>query len=441
MTTFKAYPIAKNLNQDAVRLIQKNTTHQYINDGLRDDFPARMLTYVSGSVIARAAVDKRKEFLQGAEIVGQGLDEIANPTGETRRQVIEKCIQDYALFDRFFALVIPNKRASRSLQVYHVPAEYVRMGLEDEMGVSDYVYANPFINTEDGRQNAGKHYPIWSGDRARMREEMRTCYERFKHEYAGHMLVCQNLSPYNRFYSRPGGAYALEWLEADFQQGQFIASNLRTNFFLGGILYVAGDPMEPVDSGQKDKDGNTIFITNEERTKRDLSEAFSGGQNAGSILVQYFTQQEQIGKFERPEVDRLHEVIAGIDQKILDKISLAFGVPKVLLGQNTPGQLGANQQMIDAFNQLNQFTKKDRAMIEREFSRLFETPIEIIPLSADTLLPDIVFQELRPNEKREYIREQFGLEIEDLTPEEIASMNPNPQPNAINDEDADNAGN
>lgn len=436
MATLRAYPVVKNLATNTVRLIQENTSLRYINDGAADDFPARMITYVSGSVIAAEAVEKRGQFLLGAEIIGPDTSTIVNSKGETLGAIIEKCILDYALFERFFVLVMPNKTGRRPMEIFHTPAEYVRMGLENEMGVSECVYASPFLNTEDGRSTTGHHYPIYSFDPRRTRQEINEHPEKYNGEkYKGHMLVFQKLRQYNRHYSRPKLAYGFSFMEADNQQGQFIAANLRNNFFLGGILWTPGDPDEQVPTGRTKPDGTPIYTTRDEIMKKDMAEAFSGAENSGAILTMYFSHSDQVGKFERPETDRLHEVIAGLDAKVIDKISLASGIHKIFLGERQTGQLGNNQQMVEIFNQTNQFFKKDRESIFATFSKLLQTNVESVPLSADTVLPDIVFNELQPNEKREYIRQQYGLDLPDLTPEEIAARNPIPQPNDPTNED------
>lgn len=384
----------------------------YLRDGRKNDFPDFLIDLVSSSPYGSSCMKKRQSFVAGRGLSDVDTAEILVNENDTFQELHYKVAKDFAYSDRFAIKIIANAKG-QIVQLFHVPFEAVRYGLPDENGSIRDVAVNHLFNTSDFRPSDTKHYPLFELNKgfSKLREDIDRINTQFKQEYYGHIYFYNASTEANRTYSRPSFFSVQDYLQVDSQIGQFHSRNIENNFFLGGIISVIGDP-----SRQLLTEEGEVYSTEGQLFEQQLGETFSGATNSGRWLIDWAQNADNKTTVQPWPGSSNHELFIALNSITRSAISIAFGIPEVLLGVETSGKLGNNQQIRNSIKFVNENTAESRSTLESLYSYLLanmsgtgESNSAIEPLQDFTDLPDNLIARLSQTQLDKYLADTYSI--------------------------------
>jgi hypothetical protein len=424
--------------QRAVTRSQQDRFLQVIKDGNLNDWPDYLIDLVWSSPAATSCMVRRKAFVTGKGFQDPKFGKMMANEDETIDELHKKISSDLSFFGRFAVKIVPSK-AGKILGIYHIPIESVRYSLPDSEGNIQYATVNYFYNTEDEMLNKQYHYPLLKMRRKSQnyREDIKKFEIQFpEEEYRGHIYFYNRTNEQNRIYSRPEYTSSISRMAVDGKIGTFYDRNTDNNFFLGAMLSVVGDPDEQL----LDEKG-VAYTTRGEAFASSLSATFSGADNSGGIWVDWVQNPDEATKVQAWPGTSNHELFNLIDQSNWNVISIAMGIPQVLLGKETPGKLGGNQDISNAISFANENTETHRTSLNEFYTwlasningiKVGKDGIKIRKILSFTELQDSILSYLTPNQMQTYLAETYGIEPD--TTVQAPTQEQQPQPEQVTPE-------
>lgn len=388
-------------------------------EGGNNNFPQQLIQNVYDSPIGSAAMDIWHEFTNGAGFVDDIGSVKVNAT-ETLEDFHLKISNDLSLMSGM-AVKISYNAEGLPLKYEHMPFEETRLGELSDTGNASKIYHNPYYGIP---QSYDKRYSTWyytyNPDPASVREEIRM-HNQLKAEgkidvpYTGQVFWFSVEKPLSRVYPMPFYYSAINWFRIDKEIQQFHERNIKNNFLLSVILNVFGTPDQG--AGNQDEDGNYESTLGEELNKQ--MKTFANGD--GGAFVNWFTIPEEKATLESFPTNSNHELFIALQKLTAEQISIGAKVPPVLLSIREGGKLGDTQEILNAIRVMQDRTKRNRYIIESNYAKIFRgfKPLEgrdftIKSINPINILPDWTIEVLTDQEKRDYINDNFNIDLLDL---------------------------
>lgn len=292
---------------------------QFIPFGVDNAYPTILLEMYYSSPFHSAIVDFKNNSIlaSGWEIVT--LDKTVEGSIKKEKALTNlttdwlwKFTLEYLIHNRICLEVI--KEGGRVKKLNIIGAEWVR---ESSDGTG-YWICEDWIR----RRNEAKFIPKWNKTGNSLVE----------------MLVFQRLGPGQRIYSLPQYATASNWIWLDGQVAFFQKQNIENSINPSAIIQF----YEPI-ANQKEKEE---FI-------HQLNRSFTSAKNAGKILTFFSKSKETAPDVTISESNKLDKSFAATQENIVKNVAYAHMINPAILGISTAGQLGATQQLIDAYSIFN----------------------------------------------------------------------------------------
>jgi hypothetical protein len=255
--------------------VTETANKDWIQFGTDNMYPQYLLELYNGSSINNAVIKG-----VAAMIYGEGLDatdkqdseehkeqwlRLTSLLGHSQKDLL-KCLSfDLKLFGMCYVNTIWNKPRTKIVEMYHIPAQYIRSGKTDGYGkVNDYYYSADWTNT---RKHKPRTYKAFD-------EKDRTS--------ASQVLCIKDYSPGSYYYSLPDYQGSTSYIQLDMEIAQFHLSNIKSGMFPSMAVNFA----------------NGVPTIEERRTiERQINSKFGGSGNAGKILITF-----NDGKDTAPEI-------------------------------------------------------------------------------------------------------------------------------------------
>ena len=255
--------------------VTETANKDWIQFGTDNMYPQYLLELYNGSSINNAIIKG-----VSAMIYGEGLDatdrqdseehkeqwlRLTSLLGHSQKDLL-KCIAfDLKLFGMCYVNTIWNKPRTKIVEMYHIPAQYIRSGKADGYGnVNEYYYSADWTNT---RKHKPRTYKAFD-------EKDRTS--------ASQVLCIKDYSPGSYYYSLPDYQGSTSYIQLDMEIAQFHLSNIKSGMFPSLAVNFA----------------NGIPSFEERKTiERQINSKFGGSGNAGKILITF-----NDGKDTAPEI-------------------------------------------------------------------------------------------------------------------------------------------
>ena len=421
---FKAF----NLKIKGITRALKDRSLDVTRDGKNDDFPQYMIRILSESPHASACMERLEQFVEGRSLSVE--DEPVNNNGGTWGQDIHpRVVSDWVRIKRAAIRIIPSLD-NRSYTYEYIPADLLRYHTpdEDEGDEINTIVYNAYTGTDERRKHTNEYLPLFTSyeDIPEQREKL----ESEGHEYVGHVLFYQHTNTINRVYSRPAWLAGENWIKADARIGEYHDRNAANNFFLGGLIYLQGDPNEEL----VDKDGD-VTGTRGEEFEEEMTASFAGTDNAGVFMTVWDTSPDGSRK---PDIipwpgSSNTDLFRNTLEDCRSMIGISMGVPEILLPRTQAGRLGQTNERREAMIMLNEITKRDRDQLSRMYSKLLPgQDIFIEPLQATMDIPESIIGALPPSNQAEVMLRLYGIQLDGELGEITQN---NAEPNQVNNED------
>jgi hypothetical protein len=392
---------------------QAHFTTKWVPFGKKNDFPERMLDYVSYSATHKPICLLKANMIAGGGLISnnpentQLLEAIKqlNPK-EKSYKTLKKIAKDYAIFNGFALQVIWDRTGKRIAEIRHMDFSRVRAGA-NETGEPDTYYYSP--NWRYASQSLFKPVPmpVFNPEKVLARNK------------DGQEYIAQPRQIYYHYEAEAGIDYypiptynsSFKDIEFEYQYGMFKANTMKNNMFPGLHIKNVGDPNK----------------TEKEAYVEHVHKKYGGSENAGSILFSWAKNPDnhtQIDAIQNTgNADLFVAWKADARQNIISSHQLSS---PVLAGLAGDGGLGGNaSELAEAVKlfQENYVNDKQTDVVDvlatlLRYKGVSNTDdLDIASVSAEMDLPDWAVDVMTDEELRALLKERNGIKLQDKNPE------------------------
>ena len=293
--------------------------------GQDNKFPQLLIDLYHKSSVHATAVNAKHQAVVGQGLTGDDevLLEIANSEGETWNDIYSKLALDRVVYGGYALEVIWSQDRTRIAEVYHVDFSYARAKKMDDRGNIPGYYI----------------YRDWGKTRGIVPHKDNLPYlPKFSRRDRTEPSQLIYFKPYTTgldYYPLPDYMGALKTIELDTEVDNFHVNNLKNG--LAPSLAIT-----------------TFTDANEEERgeiERQLRDAYSGTDNAGSLMYMDVADREQM-----PEITPIPQNGADgyynvVNEMTTQKILTGHRITSpMLVGIKTEGQLGGRAELLDAYS-------------------------------------------------------------------------------------------
>jgi len=309
-----------NFAESKIPIFKENKAKGYLTYGEDNAYPQMLIDFYNSSPKHGAIVTQKAAFLAGdkTEIIGSNTEDIARANDylnninayESFDEVKIKYSQDVELFDGFALEIIWNKAKTSIAEIYHLPFQNVRIGLD-----GNYMYSEDWSNR---RIEPVVYYPYNPTTREGKQLYFFKMYKAGCGEYP--------TAPYQS---------ALKYIEIDTEIANFHLNSIKSGFSAQTLLQLFKGIPTPEEA---------------RNTMKRFKENFSGTSNAGSIIIQFNDPNEtpsQVNNLAPSDFDKQFDIL---NKTVQEEILMAHRVTSpMLFGIKTEGQLGGRNELIEAY--------------------------------------------------------------------------------------------
>lgn len=257
-------------------------------------------------------------FKKGENKKTQDFIDKANDNGESLKDIINKLGKDYWTFGMCYFQ--PVYKGDGRLQIYHIPADYIRSGkINDKTGmVQDYYYSRSW---KDYRKTEYKPVQLTRFDYMNKRKQS--------------IVPIINYRPGSKYYPVPEYYPAFNYIELDGEISKFHLSNMKNGLVPSMMIqFNQGVPT----TEQMDQ------------IKRKIEDTFTGSENAGRFLLFFNDSKETAATIETLQVNEIDKLYVLLNEMVVQNILTASRLTSpLLIGVKTEGQLGIVDEMKSAY--------------------------------------------------------------------------------------------
>jgi len=305
----------------------------FITYGEKNDFPETLLEFYKRSPKHGAILKQKARFVAGSECVIEGNEaalkmlNFVNPY-EGLHDLKGKLALDYELFNGFCFEVHYNQLGEIA-KLYHL--DFSRVRTNDH---TEYFYA---LDWQKAKTDDIKTYPAFNPENAQPFSVQLYYYRQYD---AG--LGVYPLPPY---------IHGLQYIEIDVEIANFHNNNIRNGFSNGTLVQLfKGEP------------------TPEQARKfeRKFKDRTTGTDNAGGLIIQFNDNNEKPAEISQIQPSDLDKQFLQLNEAVNDEIFTAHNFPPILMGQKADGQLGARNELIEAYEVFHKsYVNQRQAQLDR----------------------------------------------------------------------------
>jgi hypothetical protein len=299
----------------------------WVEFGEHNNYPEYLLSLYNESPKHGAIVKGKCNY-----IYGKGFDnkEIVNSQGETWNNIFKKTVKDDELYRGFYLQVIWN-RLKQVSEIYHLEFHKVRASKD----LTKFYVKNDWSDFKE----KPREYPAFN----------------INTPVGSQIYYCKEYNPSSEVYPYPSYFQALNYIESDIEVSRHILGNAKHGFVGSTLINLNnGDPIGEENKGE---------------VERTLLKKFDG--HAGQRTVIMFNKSKE----NSAEIQSLgatmltKEDFTNVNNLIQQEIFAGHQVTSpTLFGIKTEGQLGARNEIRDAYEIFNNTYVNER---QQEFEQIF----------------------------------------------------------------------
>lgn len=372
--------------QNAIVTIKENkSTGQYLY-GRDDKFPNKLLDVVSDSGTATSCITIKSDFISGDGFSSDITKSFKVNPYETANQLLFKLAPYVSTFEAVPLNVQFDWDGNP--RIFLIPFQTIRKNEDGTFRV------NPNYGTSEYKANETVIYPTYK--KVQSVEEKRALIEYQLEKYGeqiGQILYVYRETPKSIHYPVPDYFSGIDDIRSDAEMSKIEIENCTNGFMPSAILTLVGE----VDNQTKDQNG---------RTDQDkLDEALmsftgaKGGRNRLALLTA--KTKDAVPVLQSYDAKAMFDAINGATDRLARKTCRHMGVPPILIGLSTAGQLGNNQELANYMELFVFSVTKYQQMIIEAFKEVYPSlDWSISQLQLLKYLPDNVLAKLTDDEIR-----------------------------------------
>jgi DNA-binding MarR family transcriptional regulator len=387
-----------NFHDNVLPVFKENKAKGYVTFGADNLYPDFLIELFNKSPKHNAIVSSKASYVAGVgtKVIGQNTVDIAKAEAkiqninayESLDQVKAKICYDLELFNGFALEVIWNKAKTAIAEIYHLPFNNIRKGLE-----GDYVYCTDWTD----RKAEQIHYQPFN---ATTRESKSLYY-------------CQFYRPGQGEYPLPDYIGALKYIEVDTEISNYYLNSIKNGFTAQTHIQLFKGIPTPEEA---------------RATARRFKENYQGTDNAGGLIIQYNDPQEKesvISNLQPSDFDKQFDLL---NKTVQQEIFVAHKVNSpMLFGVRVEGQLGGRSEMIEAYEMFQQsYIEPRQQKVDNSLTYLFEfiSPVRLETINKPPIGVDYVALFTAGLLTQNEARKELGFEEIQKAPVQMSAENP-----------------
>lgn len=368
-----------------------NRGGRYWRWGEQDNFPNIILDSANDSGTARDCIDKLETFIKGKGLSNKEfLKRKANPS-QTWGELLEEIDSQISYIEAITLRIIYNA-GGKVAEVYFLPVQNIRRRYDGQ-----FVYGDDLGDPQGYRMFAGWNreiIPAFGTHKDGPSIRKMIAEQMAEHgKQIGELLYIYKpgIGLNYRFYPVPKWSAGLHDINADAGLSLHEESQV-SNSFKGGAWIQTRE----LDKKTIGEDGLTEY----ERFQQVIEEAQS--PDAGDIIhTETLNNDGATANITPLNIQHQMDATEKATERVAKKVCRLFGVPPILLGIETAGKLGNNQELVNYMKLFNLTIEKKKELKSRMFEKLFPEEFamnpeqfETVPLQIFDFVPDELIKRL-----------------------------------------------
>jgi len=293
--------------------------------GTDNKFPQLLIDLYHKSSVHSTAINSKHQAVVGQGLTGLDEDilEHANKEGESWNDVFNKVALDRVLYGGFALEVIWSNDRTKIAEVYHVDYSYVRAKKMDMRGnIPGYYIWKDFGKMKGYLPNKGDipYVPKFS---------------RVDRTAPSQLIYFKPYTSGLDYYSLPDYVGSLKTIELDSEVDNFHTNNLKNGLAPSLAITTFTD----------------ADVEEREEIERMLRNAYSGTDNAGSLMYMDVANRDQMPEIVPIPQNGADGYYTTVNDMVTQKILTGHRITSpMLVGIKTAGQLGGRDELLDAYS-------------------------------------------------------------------------------------------
>jgi len=341
-----------NFAESKIPIFKENKSKGFLTYGEDNAYPQMLINLYNSSPKHGAIVTQKAAYIAGdkTEVIGSNTEEIARANDylsninayEDFETLKTKIAQDLELFDGFALEIIWNKAKTSIAEIYHLPFQNIRIGLE-----GNYMYSDDWSNR---RADIQEYFPF----NPRTRESKQVYYFKMYRAGCGEYPT----APYQS---------ALKYIEIDTEIANFHLNSIKSGFSAQTLIQL----FKGIPNPEQARDTIKRFKDN-----------FSGTDNAGSIIIQFNEPNETPSVVNNLAPSDFDKMFMQLNEQVQQEILMSHRVTSpMLFGIKTEGQLGGRSELIEAYEAFQtSYIEPRQNQLDRALTSIFKyiTPVKLV---------------------------------------------------------------
>lgn len=290
----------------------------YVEFGKDNDYPKYLLDLYSESPKHGAIVKGKSNY-----VYGKGFEEPGTANAlESWNDILKKCIKDDELFRGYYLQVIWN-RAKQVSEVYHIDFAKVRVSKD----LQTFYVKNDWLDMKE----KVREYPAFN----------------VNNPYGSQIFYYKEYNPISEVYPLPSYYQGLNYIESDIKVSRHILGNANQGWVGTKLVNLNnGDPIGEEIKGE---------------VERDLLKKFTGSEGKRVVIMFNKSKDNAADILDLGTTMLTKEDFTNVNTLIQQEIFACHQVTSpVLFGIKTEGQLGARNEIRDAYEIWNNTYVQER---------------------------------------------------------------------------------
>lgn len=382
--------------------ICRNSNRGWVNWGLKNDYPQKLIELYFNSIVHKSCVD----FIV-TSIIGEGVDyakmnanqsELVPNYQQTWDELLRCLALDMVVYGTFSFQIIKNKDG-RTYSYYHQPVSTVRWSPRDEEGnITSYWICRDWTET-------GKYPPI---------EIPRFGFQDDEVIATGkpYLFVYESYTPDLEYYTTPKYVGGVKAIMTELELIRYDLRAVKNNFSANGFLV-----LPRVESEEERRD-----------LLHNIKNSFVGADNANSLVVTFSNGDENdsnVAKFVKIDKDSNNvNLFSESNSRNIDRIVTAHRIPsKALIGMPIEGaSLGGYGNQLNV--SWNLFNKTVCSEFRNTIVNTINKMLKLNGIDTEIILKPLDFNLVDVDKKEETTQPQvnrIGFPFDNITEEKVVN--------------------
>lgn len=357
-----------------------------------------------------------------------------NYKGETFWQIHHQTVENWSEFSGFYWLIRYNA-LGQPTEMEVLPFQNCRLGKPDDNGYISKIHYNPFFGTSEYKGYNKKQTRIYDVfNPKKVKEQLVNQGEKFQGQvlFVGTTTALSPYYPVHEAYSAVN-AMLIEAGVLDYHE-----DNISNGFLQPFMLIMKGDPNAvSSDPEFENYNGTGKPATAAQEFDEVISQNFMGAKRVGNMFVQWVNHGEEAPEAVSLPANNNGDLFNTLENQSIKIITIAWKVPAILANINEGVSLGGDGNAVRvAVKLMQQRVVKRQRILTDAYSRVlsifadpYKEDITIVPYNPYPemeVIDDKIWNELTPDERREWINN--NTEIELITTTQPVTSQPDQEP-------------